>query len=320
MAVITTNTNNGNDYVKYLEKKLLHQVFPILKLAQFAMMEKLPTGQGNKTVSFFRRSIASSGNVQILTEGAPISTFTNITLTEVPVTLYQYGEAVRISDLNSELSRFKQNEISVEILGQDLAWKVDDTARNEIVTNATQNKYAGGNTSFSGLSAATSAPIAYSDIISSRTSLRINNVPFYGDGDFIALLPSIVYHDLFKDTTVQQILRYPPESERLFNGELGEIANIKLIEVGNPFIESSTQGTYDPSGGIYSTIVFGRDAYGMVDMASQSSMKPRIMVVDKPDSNNPLGQYETIGYKAYFNAKLLNNQFVTVIRSKTSYV
>src|ERR1700760_2650131 len=288
MAVLTTNTNNGSDYVKYLEKKLLQQVFPILKLNQFAKMEALPTGMGNKTVSFYRRSIANSGNVQTLTEGVPISTFTNITLTEVPVSLLQYGEAVRISDLNSELSRFNQMEIAVEVLGQDIAWKADDITRNTIIAGATQNKYSGGNTSFTGLVAATAAVFSFSDLIEARTSLRVNNVPWYGDGDYIAITPSIVYHDLFKDSNVLQILRYPPESERLFTGEIGKIANIKLIEVGNPFIESSSggQGSYDPAGNIYSTMVFGREAYGMVNLASQSPLKPKIMVVDKPDSNN----------------------------------
>ena len=325
MAVLMTTTNSGNDYVKFLEKKLLPQVFPILKLAEHATKYDLPTGQGHKTISMFRRSAASAGNVQTLQEATPISNFTNITLTEVSVTLYQYGEAVRISDLNSELSRFNQHMIAMEVLGQDLGLKVDDTCRNEIITNATQIKYAGGNTSFSALNSATTAAtnaLAFTDLISQRTSLRVNNVPFYNDGDYISFVPSICYHDLFKDSTVLQILRYPPESKKLFNGEIGTVANIKLVEVGNPFIEngSGTEGVYDGSGAIYSTITIGKDAFGVADLASMSAYKPKIMTVDKPDSGNPLGQFESIGYKAYFNAKLLNALFVTVTKSKTSFV
>lgn len=319
MPVITTNTNGGADYVKFLNKTLLDQTFPLLKLQGYGKKFALPTGNGNKTVSMYRRNKPSSANVQNITEGVPISTFTNMTLAEVPVTLFQYGEAIRISDLANKLSVFNQEEMATSLLAEDLAIKVDDTTRNELVLNATQKKYSSG-TSFANLSAAGSAPMTFNDIIATRTSLRINNVPFFNGSDYIAVIPSIVYHDLLKDATLREYFRYVSEDQRVFKGELGSIGNIRLIEAGNPFIESATEGSYDAAGNIYSTLVFGKDAYGIVDLSGESAYAPSMKVVNKPDAANPLGQFESLGYLAYFAPKLLNTEFLTVLRSKTSYV
>lgn len=323
MGLITSGSSFGQ-YVEYQEKQLLAQVMPLIKLNEYAMKKNLPENVGSLVVDFYRHDVPSSSNVMNLTEGTPISSFRSITLTKVQATLAQIGEAVRISDITGATSRFDAHEIGVKLLGQDCALKADDTSRNAIVLNATQNKYSGGVTSFASLSSAStsSSVLAYADIISARTSLRQNNVIGWGDGggDYVSLTPSIVYHDLFKDTTIQQILRYVPESEKLFKGELGKFANVRLVEVNNPFIESAAQGTFDSSGNIYSTIVLAKDAFGVVDLASQSILSPKILIVDKADSSNPLNQFETIGYKAYFTSLLLNTQFVTVIRSKTSFV
>ncbi len=325
MGLITSTSGYGSGtYVDYLVKELLAQTMPLIKLNEYALKQKLPEGVGSKVVDFFRHDVPSSANVMTLTEGTPISSFRSITLTKVQATLAQIGEAVRITDIVGATSRFDAHAVAVKLLGQDCALKADDTSRNAIVLNATQKKYSGGYTSFGGLSGATAAQgaLAYADIISARTSLKQNNVMGWGDGggDYVALTPSICYHDLLKDSTIREIIRYVPESERLFKGELGKFANVRLVEVNNPFIESSTEGTFDSSGNIYSTLVLAKDAFGVVDMASQSILSPKIMVVDKADSSNPLNQFETIGYKAYFTALLLNTQFATVVRSQSTFV
>ncbi len=321
MSMNTTSTNSTS-YVDFLTEGLLEQAKPLLKLNEYAKKEKLPRNVGSKVVDFFRHDKPNSANVQTLTEGTPISTFRTITLTRVQVTLNQIGEAVRISDIYGETSRYDIHQTAIKLLGQDCALKADDISRNEIVINATQKKYSGGFTDFAGLSGATGAPLAYADIISARTSLKQNNVMGWGSGggDYVMLVPSICYHDLLKDSTIREYVRYVPENERLFEGELGKFANVRLVEINNPFIESATEGVFDSSGNIYSNILLGKDAFGVVDMASQSIFSPKIMVVDKADTSNPLNQYETIGYKAFFNAKLLNAEFVTVIRARTSYV
>lgn len=321
MAMNTTGTN-PTSYVDYLSEKLLAQTMPLIKLNEYAMQEKLPRNVGSKVVDFFRFDKPNSANVQTLTEGTPISTFRTLTLTRVSVTLNQIGEAVRISDIYGQTSRYNAHQQAIKILGQDCALKADDTSRNEIVANATQLKYTGGFSTFAGLSGATGAPLAYADIITARTSLKQNNVMGWGSGggDYVLLVPSICYHDLLKDSTIREYIRYTPENERLFGGELGKFANVRLVEVNNPFIESAAAGTYDASGNIYSNILLGKDAFGVVDMASQSILSPQIMVVDKADTANPLNQYETIGYKAFFNSKLLNTEFVTLIRARTSFV
>src|SRR4051812_16628765 len=95
----TTTTTLSNEYQKFFSKELLQQAVQLTVLDQFALKQPLPKKKGAKIISFFRRSKAavnSAGvvaNVQTLTEGTPISSFSDATLDRVDVTLAQYGEA-----------------------------------------------------------------------------------------------------------------------------------------------------------------------------------------------------------------------------------
>jgi hypothetical protein len=50
-----------------------------------------------------------------------------------------------------------------------------------------------------------------------------------------------------------------------------------------------------------------------------STKSPSIIIVNTPDSANPLNQYTTMGWKAYYTAKLLNQNFVCELRSRSTY-
>src|SRR6478609_7405129 len=108
MATLST-TALANEYQKYFTRQLLQHAVQLTVMDQFALKQPLPRKKGAKTISFFRRSkvnVVANGagagrvaNVQTLTEGTPVATFANHTLDRVDVTLSQFGEVSKITDL-----------------------------------------------------------------------------------------------------------------------------------------------------------------------------------------------------------------------------
>jgi hypothetical protein len=44
-----------------------------------------------------------------------------------------------------------------------------------------------------------------------------------------------------------------------------------------------------------------------------------VIVVDKPDSGNPLAQFILVGWKAYWASAVLNANWAIALKSKTQY-
>ena len=49
---------------------------------------------------------------------------------------------------------------------------------------------------------------------------------------------------------------------------------MRIAEHTNPFIEGTTSGTYDSAGSIYSTVVLGANAFGVVKIAGGFPLQP----------------------------------------------
>lgn len=330
MATVTT-TSISNTYQRYFSKKLLKTAVQKLVLNQFATQKELPRNKGAKTMAFFRRVAASSANVQTLTEGTPISTFTDVTYAKIDADLVQYGEAIKITDIVSYTELFDALNDGIDLMGEDCALKADDITRNELVINGTQTRFAQGLADFAALQAATTAAgsVIAEDFLGAVTALKIKRARKFG-GYYVAILPPQMSHDLQQDADWLDASKYGA-TEQLFNGELGRLWGCRFVEGTNPFRESTTQGTFDAAGGIYSTIITGQEAYGVPKLsgtpAGQTisdegvvSNRPQIIINDKPDKSDPLNQFITAGWKAFYCAKNLNTDWFTVLRSKTTFV
>lgn len=325
MAVITTSTVT-QDLQKYFNPQLLDYAIQELRLSDFAMKAKLPQGKGAKIVSFLRWDVPAASNVQTLTEGTAISTFRDLTLTNVDVTLAQYGEAARISDIRSYVELFDTMKQAIKVMGEDAALHFDTTTRNTIVAGSPTEQFAQGAANFAALDAATTSAgsATTSDFKGAYTRLAVNRAKLFPGGkgvpdSYVAIVPPQVVHTLRDDPRWVEANKYG-NPEVLYSNELGYLDGIRYMVATNPFIELHTKGTYDGTGGIYSNLVFGQNAYGVPELTGQSEMSPTIVVVDTPDSANPLNQYKTIGWKAFWAALLLNTNWILNLRSKTTFV
>lgn len=333
MAVLTTASSGlSGQYQKYFDKKLLTAVLQLLVMDQFGQVRPLPPNLGNNVVRFTRPPAPDSTTVQSLTEGVAISTDRTFAWSFVDATPTQVGQKATISDILSATNLFDTLKGMTTLMGQDAAHYLDLTITKEIVNNASTNKiYAGGQTSWANLAAAPVADtvITIQDINKAFTKLTIkrapkatanDRAPKAKGGDYVCVLPPQLGYNIkldqkFVDAGVRG------NEQGLFNGEMGTWYGLRLISGTQPYIEntSGAEGTYDSTGSIYSAVCMGSEQFGVVNLASQSPFGPKIIVVDSADSNNPLNQYTTVGWKAFFAVKTLKEDWASVIRAQSTF-
>jgi N4-gp56 family major capsid protein len=329
MTRTSASSNLSSYFQAYLSKQLVDRIKETLKLNDYAQQVDLPKNIGSSSVKFFQYDTApASSNVQTLTEGTPISTFREVGLNSVSVSLTQYGEAVKISDVLSMTSLFDVLKEAVGAMGEEAALKADDLSRDQLVTgtdvggNGTTKRYGQGIADFTTLNstAAASAFLDAEDLMDAVTALKANKAnPL--NGQFVALVPPQISRDLFRDTDFLNTVYRNPETKvgSFPAGTLGSFYGVRIAEHTNPFIEGSTAGTYSASGSIYSTVVLGANAFGVVKIAGDSPFSPRIILNNAADKADPLNQTTVAGWKSFFAAKLLNAKRAVVIKSKSRF-
>jgi N4-gp56 family major capsid protein len=240
----------------------------------------------------------------------------------------QYGEAARFTDVSQWVTLNQLLKDGIALMGEDCALKADEITRAAIiagVTTAGQKRYAGSAADFTALSAltGTTGKVVATDFLNAVTKLKINRAPKIG-GYYVGIIPFQVSRDIMNDGDWLEAAKYS-DVEKLYKGELGRFHGVRFVEASNPWIEDEAEGTYDAADGdtdglIYSTIITGADAYGVSNLAGQGPDKPEIVIVNTPDSANPLNQFITAGWKAFYVSKVLNETFMCVLRSKSTFV
>lgn len=334
MAQSTTNPASvANRLQKYFEPKLLQHALHTLRLAEFGQKGGIKKNSGSKEIRWFRRRRAKIDDVVNLTEGTPIATFTEVALEHVDATLQQYGEAGKITDILRAIDLYQPLKQNIEAMGEDAALHADTVTRNAIVagmlnSNDRNERFAGvantGNSStdFGALFAAnaSAAKLTRAAALGAKTRLRsrICMAPMIG-GEYICLVPSELVHDLTQDNDWLEAAKYS-NVQALYKGEIGKLDGVRYIEHTNPMVED-VYGTYKVDGKIYTAMFLGKDAFGVVDLKgiSQSPFRPQIIINDKPDKSDPLNQFVTAGWKAFWQAKLLDPKFLVLLRAQTTF-
>lgn len=318
----TATTDLANQYQTVYNKKLLKRAMQKVVLDQFATKSPFPKNAGAKTMRMFRQLPGAASNISALTEGVPLATYSEIGLEYIEVTLAQYGEVFRISDVLGWTELFSTMDGVRSRIAEDAALHADQIVRNVLVAGATQKLYANGETSFDNLVANTSSGfMAIKDLLRAMTTLEINRAPTH-DGEYFAIVPPQVAYDLMLDTQFFIPVNTYQDKTNVVKGEVGKWFNVRVVMATVPFREANTagtEGTFSSSGAIYTTIVTGDDAYGTPIMAGQSPYSPRINIAAGPEKSDVLDQFTAVGFKSFWAAKVLNANWFVAIRSKSSF-
>lgn len=294
MATITAQTN-PQLFPVYYERKLLSYVKENLLVLKFGQKFTLPRNSGRQAV-FTRFSPLPKATTPITDSPTPASGASMATQ-QITVALQEYGNYIDLDEFTDMTSFVPLVDQAVDLLSYNAQQSLDTVGMQEITTGVNV-LYAGGVADRSGLDG--TKKITKSDIRKAVSILQRNNIPTFADGYYVCWIHPDKVLDLFTDQELIQLSIAKPQA--IEKGYIGEFAGVK-------FYISTTLPIVDNNGiNIYQTVVFGQNAYGVVDLDG-NTMQFVQTNLDK------LGRVKTIGWKAYFAAKRLYEPAIVRIES-----
>ena len=317
----------NRNFLKHAQEKLV--------LAEVAEQFDLPRQAGAQTMRFFRRGVANVENVAALTEGTPTTVFTHATLENVEVSLLQYGAATKITDTRSETDLIKQLELETARMGEEAALHLDtqirDTAYDAYEAAAITAASTAGLFIDKNSVTAADRMLTAGDIDKAATMLMENRAPTFAGDCYIAVVSPRQAYDLRRDSTWLNVGTYQAK-EMIYKGEIGKIFNVKVIVSTNPKTvtaaidwnadgDATDAATADIVAEAHTltfeaAFVLGRECLGTIKLGSNSPLAPSLIINDKADKSDPLNQFMTAGWKAYYASMVLNTSYGVVIRSE----
>jgi N4-gp56 family major capsid protein len=160
------------------------------------------------------------------------------------------------------------------------------------------------------------------DLLGAFTKLTLNKAMKPEGGAYATIIAPNQSYDVMQDTKfVDAGVR--GNNKGLFNGEIGTWYGNRIIVTTEEWIEdgAGSEGTYvaNPTEKIFSAMVLGRNYFGAPIMAGNSPFSPSVITRKGADSGDPLGQSQSVGWKAYWTAKVLNDQWAVILRTKSTF-
>lgn len=302
----------------YYDKRLIDLAGPNLVHDQFGQKKPIPQGSG-KTIEF-RKYDSLPKATTALTEGVtPDGNHLNVTT--ITATVSQYGDYITISDLLKLTAIDNNITESLHLLG-DQAGRTLDTITRDVLAGGTNVNYCGDRTSRANLQATDKLTI--NDIEKAATQLKAVNAPTF-NGDYVAIIHPYVSFDLRTSSGWIDVHKYTDAAvEKMFEGEIGKIGNVRFVESTEAKIWKSatdncpsyTEGSDTLYYAVFSTLVLGKNAYGITDVEGGGL---ETIVKQLGAGDDPLNQRATVGWKATKVAERLVEQYMIRIESLSAY-
>lgn len=306
MASITTGLTQHMSI--YYDKRFLERAKLMLKHDIGAVVKPLPRNSG-KTV-YFNRMTPLAVATTPLTEATNPSDV-DMTSTVVSATVAEYGNWTKVGSLYETTSIDVGLREHVDVHAQNAGETIDTLIKNELDGGGTEQL---ANSKDITAQTATDIIDGY-EIRKAVLTLQKAKAPKFENGYYRSIVPVSVAQDLRGDSEWLDAYRYT-NTENIQNGLLGRLHGVEFFETNNETVVADAgSGNVDT----YTTFVFGMNAYGIVDIGSDSEPK---IIYKKPgasDTSNPLDMFSTIGWKALFVAKVLNSAWLIEIKSASSF-
>lgn len=304
-AQVTTGlTQEMNEHYEltFLERAEYEYIFN-----QGLQMRTLPQNNG-KTVVYTRHTPLATVTTA-LTEGVNPSEV-NLTATNVSATLAEYGTTVKISRFLSLTSIDAGNEEKIEVIGQNMGETLDELTRNELFTGCTVQL---ANSRAALTDVTTGDVLTVEELRKAVRTLKVNKARRYQDriAPWIGKVGPYTSYDLTKDSTFLSADIYDNGATKLYNGELGKILGVRLIESPNQY-QSANAGASNAE--VFTNFVHGSDAAGTIDLTGD---KPQLFIIPhtKVDSGNPAGRFSLVSWAGSTVNKTLNANWLIGIKT-----
>jgi N4-gp56 family major capsid protein len=297
----STSTNLGQLLPIFYDRVFLERAMLMIKYDVGADRKTMPMNGGQ--VVYFNRFSPLTVSTTALTDAA-VPTAVDMTSTIVSATIATYGTYTRVGMLFQLTSIDVNLKEHVEVMGQNAAETLDTLIAAELSANATV-QYAGAKSALTAVAATDT--MSGAEIRKAVRTLKTNKARLFEDGLFKGIIPVNAVYDLRANSEWLDAFRYA-DPLNIQKGEVGILHGVKFYETNNVITESSTTT-------VYHTYIFGQHAYGIINLEGQPGRRIYVKMPTEGSTDNPVDTFSTVGWKAYFVAKMLNSNWVIAVKS-----
>lgn len=319
----TTSSQITSASQNYLSLPLLSRAYPFFVHALWGQVRDIPR---NKTENVrFRKYASLSAATSALTEGVT-PTGSQASITDITGVVLQYGDYLTLTDYLDMTTIDPYKTELAEMLGDQMGDTLDQICRNVLIAGTTV-QYA--STSTSTVTVGSGMVLTGDEVRKAVRTLQGNNakpiteIIKASDGfntspippAFIGIISEKTHYDLKRDPDWVKVAEYADPSQRIHPAEVGALDEVRFILAGS-------QGSVSAAGGasgidVHRTLILGREAYGLTRIAGNA-----VEVVTKElgssGTADPLNQRSTMGWKATFLVKRLQEAFMLRIEHAVS--
>lgn len=319
----TTTTQIPAEVNNFYDRTLLFRAVPLFVHTRWAQIRDIPRKVGTTTIKFRRYGNLTAATTA-LTEGTTPAG-SQLSVTDITASVLQYGDFITITDVLDYESQDPVLMEAAEILGDQMGDTIDQLTRD--VLNA------GTNVFYAGTGHTARVQVAAGELITAalvtktvrllknnkarRMTKMVNATTGYGttplNASYIGIVHPNTTFDLKAISGWTSIEKYA-STNGVMEGEVGKLDEVRFVETPNSkvFAGAGAVGI-----DVYSTIVFGSDAYGTTRISGEA-MKNIVKPLGSAGSADPLDQRATSGWKATFVAKILNDAFLVRLEHAVS--
>lgn len=304
----TTSSGMTAEMKTFYSKYLIENAKPALVYDQFGQKHNIPKN-GGKTIEFRKYSPLPKATTP-LTEGVTPAGKA-LTVSTVTATVKQYGDFVPLTDMLL-LTAIDNNLVqALDLLGAQ-AGATLDTVTREILMGGTSVQYAEGQvTSRATLTA--EHKLTVKAVRLAARFLKKQNAPKI-DGGYVAIIHPDIAYDIQDDPDWKEWNKYTT-SDKMFQGEIGKIANVRFVETTEAKIFAKAGASNQD---VYATLVLGTNAYGTTNIEG-GGLETIVKQLGSGGTEDPLNQRGTAGWKATKTAVRLVEQFMVRVETGSSF-
>jgi N4-gp56 family major capsid protein len=312
----STTTGLTNLMSTYYDKVFLERAKAELRHDFGAQVKNHRQNMG-KTISFNRFSPLNAATTP-LTEATNPSDV-NMTTALTSVSLCEFGNWVKVGSLFKMTSVDEDLKEHVEVIGQNAGETIDILIRNTLSASGVRQLPSTQAAVSSTSAIHTSDVLTGLEIRRAVRTLKNNKAPKFENAMYRGIIQPYTAMDLMGNSEWLDAHRYT-DTDAIKRGVVGKLHGVEFVE--------TNQGTYDLSAGfstaastvaaVFTSYIFGKNAYGAVNIESFSAPKVYVKNPGPSDTGNPIDIFSTVGWKMPFAAVILNDTWlVKVLTSAT---
>jgi len=241
-----------------------------------------------------------------------------MTATNISATLVEYGNVTNVGSLYSMTQIEEGLQEHIEVHAQNAGESIDRLIREELAAGATAQIATG---------ATLLTDIVVTDVFSgveirkAVRTLKKNKAQRFENGLYRGIIGPDTSYDLFGDSEWLDAHRYTT-SDAIERGVVGKLHGVEFVETNNQHKDvsaglSGTPVTAASAGvaAVFSNFIFGKNAYGVINLASITAPSVIVKNPGSGDTSNPLNMFSTVGWKMPFATKTLNSNWIINVKT-----